>query len=180
MAEPAAGAVSAKERSVNQERAPKNLRELGELLAAIAICESAGGIGAIATSDGTKTWYPTLKKPSFNPPGWIFAPVWTILYALMGVSAWLLWKRRGDARVAQAGTLFAVQLALNTLWSFIFFKWRSPGWAFLEIITLWAAIAMTIRALWRISPLAGALMLPYLAWTSFAMLLNGRIWQLNR
>lgn len=165
---------------MNQDRAPKSLRELGELLAAIAICESAGGIGAIATREGTKTWYPTLKKPSFNPPSQVFAPVWTILYAMMGASTWLLWRRRDDERTALAGKLFALQLILNTLWSFIFFKWRSPGWAFLEIIVLWAAIVLTIRAAWKVSPLAGALLLPYLAWTSFAMLLNGRIWQLNR
>lgn len=165
---------------MRHDQAPKTLRELGELLAAIAICESAGGLGAIATSEGTRTWYPRLEKPSFNPPGWVFAPVWTILYAMMGVSGWLLWKRRDEDGAARAGALFAVQLALNTFWSFIFFKWRSPGWAFLEIIALWAAIALTIRALWRISPLAGALLLPYLAWTSFALLLNGRIWHLNR
>ena len=162
------------------EQMPRNLRELGEVLAAIAVCQSAGGLGAIATSDGMKTWYPRLEKPSFNPPGWVFGPVWTTLYAMMGVSGWLLWRRRDDHAAHRAGTRFAVQLMLNTLWSFIFFKWRSPGWAFLEIIALWAAIALTIRAAWRVSPLAGALLIPYLLWTSFALVLNGRIWQLNR
>jgi tryptophan-rich sensory protein len=159
---------------------PKNIRELGELLAAIAVCEVAGGLGAVATSEGIKTWYPRLEKPSFTPPGWVFGPVWTVLYALMGASGWLLWKRRDDERAMQAGKLFALQLMLNTLWSFIFFKWRSPGWALLEIVVLWCAILMTIRAAWRINPLAGALLVPYLLWTSFATLLNARVWQLNR
>src|SRR5687767_717080 len=107
---------------------PKNLKELGELLAAIAICESAGGLGAIATSEGTKTWYPGLKKPAFTPPSGVFGPVWTILYVLMGASGWLLWKRRDREGAALAGKLFALQLILNTLWSFVFFKWRSPKW----------------------------------------------------
>ncbi len=163
-----------------EDRMPRNLREFGEVLVAIAVCESAGGLGAIATKDGTKTWYPRLKKPSFNPPSWVFGPVWTTLYAMMGVSGWLLWRRREDEAAQRAGALFAVQLILNTLWSFIFFRWRSPGWAFLEVIVLWAAIVMTIRAAWRVDPLAGALLIPYLLWTSFALLLNGRIWQLNR
>src|SRR5687768_10549116 len=97
------------------EHVPENLRELGELLAAIAICESAGGLGAIATSEGTKTWYPRLEKPAFTPPGWVFGPIWTVLYALMGASGWLLWKRRDHEAAALAGKLFAVQLLLNTL-----------------------------------------------------------------
>ncbi len=162
------------------DRMPRNLRELGKVLAAIAVCQGAGGLGAIATKDGLKTWYPRLEKPSFNPPGWVFGPVWTILYAMMGVSGWLLWRRREDEAAQQPGALFGLQLILNTLWSFIFFKWRSPGWAFLEIIVLWAAILMTIRAAWRVDSVAGALLIPYLLWTSFALVLNGRIWQLNR
>jgi len=155
------------------------LKDYGGLIGAIALCEAAGGLGAIWTSKGVREWYPALEKPSFNPPSWLFGPVWSMLYALMGASAWLTW-RDGTARGAQSALrLFSIQLVLNTLWSFIFFRLRSPRWAFLEIIVLWAAIVMTLLSIWKISRLAGILFLPYLLWTSFAVLLNFRLWRLN-
>ncbi|HET8523719.1 MAG TPA: TspO/MBR family protein [Thermomicrobiales bacterium] len=160
---------------------PSNLREFGEILGAIGICEGAGGIGAIATSKGVKTWYPTLKKPSFNPPPGVFGPVWTLLYALMGSALYLVWKaRRGDRDEADAAArLFAVQLALNVLWSFIFFRFQKPGLALIEIVVLWIAIVKTVRAVFNVSSMAGWFMLPYLLWTSFAVALNFSIWRLN-
>ena len=126
------------------------------------------------------TWYPTLKKPSFTPPSWVFGPVWTTLYLLMGVSLYLI-RTRGTAAGAPgvAGKLFMLQLLLNALWSFIFFGLRSPGWALVEIVGLWAALMLTIRAVARVSRPAAVLLVPYLLWTSFALVLNAAIWRLN-
>ena len=161
-----------------QNEAP-SLKRYGGLIGAIALCEGAGGLGALWTADGVKSWYPQLEKPSFNPPSWVFGPVWTLLYALMGASAWLVWRTGDDERSARALRLFSIQLLLNTLWSFIFFRLRSPRWAFAEIVVLWLAIVMTLVAIWKVSRIAGLLFLPYLLWTSFALLLNFRIWRLN-
>jgi tryptophan-rich sensory protein len=146
----------------------------------VAICLLAGALGGWVTSQSVVEWYPTLNKPAWNPPAWIFAPVWTTLYVMMAVAAWLVWKkgRRGSgARLALA--LFFIQLALNCLWSFLFFGARSPGWALVDIVALLAALAATTWAFFHHSRLAGALMLPYLAWVSFAGFLNFTIWQLN-
>jgi tryptophan-rich sensory protein len=159
---------------------PHTLSEFGKLLGAIGICEGAGGIGAIATSAGVSTWYPTLQKPSFNPPPGLFGPVWTALYALMGGSLYLIWKaRERGSQVDAAEQLFAVQLALNVLWSFLFFRVQKPGLALVEIVVLWIAILKTTRAIFKVSSTAGWLMLPYLLWTSFAVVLNFSIWRLN-
>jgi tryptophan-rich sensory protein len=118
--------------------------------------------------------------PAFNPPSGIFAPVWTLLYALMGVALSLTWRRRPlDARAAPALRLFTLQLLLNALWSVIFFGLKSPRSAFIEIVVLWAAIILTIRAMYRVSRLGAVLLLPYLLWVSFAGLLNLAIWRLN-
>ena len=156
------------------------LRALRTLISAIVLCEGAGGLGAVVTSRAVTTWYPTLRKPAFNPPSGVFAPVWTLFYALMGVSLCLTWRRRPlDARAAPALRLFTLQLLLNALWSVIFFGLKSPRSAFIEIVVLWAAIILTIRAMYRVSRLGAVLLLPYLLWVSFAGLLNLAIWRLN-
>ena len=125
-------------------------------------------------------WYAQLKKPSWNPPGWIFGPVWTALYTMMAVAAWLVWRRGGWAVQRKALVWFLVQLVLNALWSPLFFGWKNPGLAFAEIVLLWLAILGTLLAFWKAHRAAGALLLPYLAWVSFAAVLNFTLWQLNR
>ena len=145
----------------------------------IAICLGAGALGAIATTPEIAGWYRTIAKPSWNPPDWIFGPVWTTLYILMAIAAWLVWRPAGFAAASTPLTLFAVQLMLNMAWSWVFFSLHQPGWAFGEIILLWLAIAATTVAFFRSSKIAGYLMLPYLAWVSFAAVLNFTIWRLN-
>jgi tryptophan-rich sensory protein len=160
--------------------APRTLGELAKLLAAIVACEAAGAIGALATGAAIDTWYRQIRKPSFTPPDWVFAPVWTVLYALMGVSLYLIWRAGARGRATgPALTLFAIQLVLNALWSFLFFRFRAPGVACVEIVVLWAAIALTMVAAFRLSRWAGLLLVPYLLWVGFAALLNGAIWRLN-
>jgi len=152
-----------------------------KLVVAVAIPLVVGGLSGAATARGVATWYPTLVKPSFNPPAWIFGPVWTLLYLMMGVAAFLVWREglaSDGVRIALA--VFGVQLALNGLWSILFFGLRSPGWAFVEILVLWLAIGATVWVFWRVVPAAGALLLPYWAWVTFATVLNGSIWTLNR
>jgi translocator protein len=124
-------------------------------------------------------WYQALEKPPWTPPGWLFGPVWTILYAMMGVAAWLVWRERGFSGAPAALGLFLLQLVLNAAWSWLFFGLRRPDLAALEILILWAAIAATIVAFWRVRPLAGWLLVPYLLWVSFAAALNVAIWRLN-
>ena len=159
-----------------------NAIRLPKLIAMVLVCEAAGGLGAIATSKSVSTWYPTLEKPSFNPPDWIFGPVWTTLYALMGVALYRVSEAQegepGVVRMAQV--LFGLQLGLNTLWSFLFFGRRSPLAALIEIVALWIAILATTLAFWRISRGAALLLLPYLAWVSFAAVLNFELWRRNR
>jgi len=152
-----------------------------KLVVAVAVPLAVGALSGFATARGVSIWYPTLVKPSFNPPAWVFGPVWTVLYVMMGVAAFLIWKTGLETDgVKLALTLFAVQLALNGLWSILFFGMRSPGLALVEIVLLWLAIVGTIWSFWRVEPLAGALLLPYWAWVSFASVLNGSLWWLNR
>jgi len=125
-------------------------------------------------------WYNALAKPSWNPPNFVFAPVWTALYVLMAVAAWLVWRRAGFTGARAALTLFIVQLALNALWSYLFFGAHRPDLAFMEILVLWALILVTAVLFWREVQLAGLLMLPYLAWVGFASFLNFTLWQMNR
>jgi tryptophan-rich sensory protein len=151
-----------------------------KLIVAIIISELAGVIGSFFTASSIPTWYTNITKPSFNPPSWIFGPVWTTLYALMGISAFLIWKKgldRKDVKIALG--IFLGQLTLNALWSIIFFGLQSPGAAFVEIIFLWIAILVTIIAFAKISRLAAWLLVPYILWVSFAGYLNFSIWQLN-
>lgn len=121
-------------------------------------------------------WYTGLEKPSFNPPSWVFGPVWTLLYILMGTAAWLIWKKGGPAPLIY---LFFFQLVLNALWSYLFFGANRPDLAFYEIILLWTAILVMMALFWRRSATAGALILPYLLWVSFASVLNHSLWKLN-
>lgn len=124
-------------------------------------------------------WYRALDKPPWTPPGWVFGPAWTLLYLSMGVAAWLVWRERGVQRAALPLAVFGLQLVLNGLWSWLFFGLRRPGLALAEIAVLWAAIAATVAVFWGVRPLAGALLLPYLGWVTFATALNAEIWRRN-
>ena len=125
------------------------------------------------------TWYASLVKPSWNPPNAIFGPVWTVLYALMGISAWLVWKKAGFNGAGAALILFVVQLVLNALWSYLFFGLHRPDMAFLDIIALWAAVLVVAALFWRVDRIAGGLMVPYVVWVTFASYLNYVLWRLN-
>lgn len=150
------------------------------LVSFIAVSQLAGLIGAIFTASSIPTWYADLIKPDLAPPNWVFGPVWTTLFVLMGVAAWLVWREGWSKReVKVALGWFGCQLALNTLWSIIFFGLQSPGMALIEIGCLWLAIAVTIRSFYRVSVGAAWLLVPYLAWVSFAAYLNYMIWMLN-
>jgi benzodiazapine receptor len=146
------------------------------LLAAFA----AAGLGGYATAESVTTWYPTLIKPSWNPPAWIFGPVWTLLYVLMSVAAWRIWLRRDRPDADRALALFFIQLGLNALWSVLFFGLQSPGLALIDVIILWLLLFSIRRRFRSIDPIAGWLWLPYLLWVSFATVLNATIVWLNR
>lgn len=151
-----------------------------KLIAAIAFSELAGIVGSVFTVSSVASWYPGLVKPAVNPPAWVFGPVWAVLYALMGIAAFLVWKKgleRRDVKIALG--IFLGQLVLNTLWSIIFFGLRSPGGALVEIAFLWLAILATIIAFAKISRPAAWLLAPYILWVSFAAYLNYSIWILN-
>jgi tryptophan-rich sensory protein len=151
-----------------------------KLLAAVAVCELAGVAGSAFTAPAIAGWYAGIAKPELAPPNWVFAPVWTALYALMGVAAFLVWKKGlGRPGVRAALALFGAQLALNVSWSAVFFGLRAPGGAFAVIALLWAAILATIVAFGRLSRPAAWLLAPYLLWVSFAGYLNLMIWRLN-
>ena len=145
----------------------------------IGVCLGAGGLGAIATTPEIDGWYRTLAKPTWNPPDSVFGPVWTTLFILMAIAAWLVWQREGFKAAALPMTLFGVQLVLNVSWSWVFFGMHQPGWAFVEIVILWLAIVATTAAFFRRSQIAGCLLVPYLGWVSFAAVLNFTIWRLN-
>ncbi|MBU6431266.1 MAG: tryptophan-rich sensory protein [Patescibacteria group bacterium] len=152
-----------------------------KLIIAIAISELAGIVGSLFTMPAIRSgWYATLAKPALNPPSWIFGPVWTMLYLLMGVSVFLAWKKGFERREVKISLMvFDTQLLLNVFWSIIFFGWQSPGWAFAEIIFLWLAIIATIIVFAKISRPAAWLLVPYVIWVSFAGYLNFSIWILN-
>lgn len=149
------------------------------LLVSIVTCFGAAAIGGLATTQGLDAWYATLAKPTWNPPNWIFAPVWTLLYLMMSVSVWMVWRGGGFGIAKWAIVCFGIQLALNSFWSVLFFGWQQPGWAALEIIALWIAIAITIWLFRKHSSVAAALLIPYLLWVSFATILNWTIWSMN-
>ena len=156
------------------------LTEILKLLICIIICESAGFIGSIFTTSAIPGWYAALVKPSFTLPNRVFAPVWSGLYLLMGISVFLVWRKGLDNHLVNSGLrIFILQLILNTLWSFLFFGLKSPFLGFLEIVLLWIAIVLTILSFFRVSKLAGILLLPYILWVTFAAILNFSIWRLN-
>ena len=144
----------------------------------LVICFAAAAIGA-AASIQAGTFYAQIIRPDWAPPGALFGPVWTVLYTLMGISAWLVWRKGGYRTVLVALKLFFIQLAINALWSWLFFAWRLGAMAFVDIVLLLVLIVATIVAFWRYSRLAGALLVPYLLWVGFASVLNYSIWQLN-
>ncbi|HLT99427.1 MAG TPA: TspO/MBR family protein [Burkholderiaceae bacterium] len=144
-------------------------------LLATFVAAAIGGAASIQAGE----FYRQLIRPEWAPPPSVFGPVWTTLYALMGVAAWLVWREQGYRESRNALNLFLVQLALNALWSWLFFGWHLGGLAFAEVILLWASILATLICFWRVKPLAGVLLIPYLAWVSFATVLNYSIWQLN-
>ncbi len=157
-----------------------SLKKLGQLIIAIGACEFAGAVGSLFTFNAISGWYSTLQKPVLNPPSWIFAPVWTTLYALMGISAFLVYQKGWQRKeVKRALGIFGIQLFLNVIWSIIFFGLHLSGLALIDIVLLWIAILITIIAFTKISKPAAWLLLPYLVWVSFATYLNFAIFYLN-
>jgi benzodiazapine receptor len=147
----------------------------------VAVCVTLGYLSGMVTRDSINTWYPTLTKPVFNPPNWIFAPVWTLLYIMMGIAAGLVWTSNSDHKaIRKALGFFAIQFGLNVLWSYLFFGLHNPLLALAEIILLWLMIWETYSQFKKIDKLASYLLIPYLAWVSFATILNASIWWLNR
>jgi benzodiazapine receptor len=140
----------------------------------LVLCFGSAAIGAWFRPGA---WYAGLRKPSWNPPNWVFAPVWTALYAMMAVAAWLVWQRVGLSREC---ALFLLQLALNAAWTWLFFGLKRPALALADIVVLWMAIGATLVAFWHVRSLAGLLLAPYLAWVTFATALNAAVWWLNK
>jgi benzodiazapine receptor len=155
--------------------------DIVSLVVAVVIPLVVGGLGGAATAPSIPAWYQGLNKPTWNPPNWVFGPVWTLLYILMGIAAWLVWRRGWDnPQVQVALAIFGIQLLLNLFWSLIFFGLHSPGWAVLEIVALWGFILATIVLFYRLESAAGLLLIPYQLWVTFAAALNAAVWQLNR
>ena len=153
-------------------------KQIVGLVAWLAVSFLAAAVGA-AASVRAGSFYTQLVRPDWAPPPELFGPVWTVLYALMGIAAWLVWRVGGFRAARTALTLFLLQLAVNALWSWLFFAWHQGALAFADIVLLCVLVAATLIAFWRIRALAGALLIPYLAWVSFAGVLNYRVWQLN-
>ena len=145
----------------------------------IGLCFGAAALGSWLGGDGLQSFYPSLRKPTWTPPGWLFGPVWTLLYILMGVAAWRIWSQFGWRGARVPLTLFLVQLVLNALWTPAFFGLRRPDLGLVVILLLWAVLAATTIAFGRSDRRAGLLLLPYLAWVSFAAVLNFELWRLN-
>jgi tryptophan-rich sensory protein len=151
-----------------------------KLISCILICELAGILGTIFTSPSIPTWYRTLQRPSLSPPNWVFGPVWTILFLLMGIAAYLVWQKGlAKKQVQTALVLFIIQLVLNTYWSIIFFGLHNLRGALIEIVFLWFAILLTVVSFYKISKTAAYLLIPYILWVSFAIYLTYSIWLLN-
>ena len=139
-----------------------------------------GSLSGLANIGSLDTWYAQLNKPSFNPPGYLFGPVWTVLYLLMGVSLYLVWKSPDGKLRTNALVVFGLQMLLNFAWSFIFFYFHRPGWAMIDIIALWVFIVVMIFIFYQINKVAALIQIPYLLWVSFASVLNAAIWMLNK
>lgn len=156
------------------------MKKLLKLIFCIIVCELAGGVGAIFTTPAIQGWYQTIQKPAFNPPNWIFGPVWTFLFFLMGVSLYLILEKGiSDQKVKRGLLIFIGQFILNIAWSFLFFKFERPFYALIEIIVLWFGILVTIIQFRKIDKRAAYLLWPYLLWVAFATILNFSIWRLN-
>ena len=149
------------------------------LVVFIFICLAVSAIGGWITSTSVGNWYQTLKKPAFNPPDWLFGPVWTVLYLFIAIAGWRVWCKKDDPRRSTALSAYTVQLGLNLAWSFVFFGLKNLGLAFFEICLLAISIAVTMVLFWRIDRIAGGLFLPYLLWVSYAALLNFAIWSMK-
>ena len=145
----------------------------------IAVCFAAAALGSMFTTPEIAGWYARLNKPGWTPPNWVFGPVWSTLYLMMAVAAWLVWREHGVRGAVVPLVLFAAQLLLNTLWSILFFGLHRVGLALADIVLLWGAILVTMLAFWRVSPLACWLLLPYLLWVTYASALNFSIWRMN-
>ncbi len=157
---------------------PDRVRQLASLAGWILLCMAAGAIGALATSTAVRDWYPGLAKPPGNPPSWVFGPVWTVLYVLMGIAGWRFARHQSAGR--RLGLIcFGVQLTLNSVWSLLFFGLRMPLVAMVDIVVLWLVIGVTLRLFWQVDRVAGGLLIPYLAWVTFAIWLNAGIVYLN-
>jgi tryptophan-rich sensory protein len=157
------------------------MKRATKIIILIAVCLGIGYASSIVTQTGIETWYPTIEKPSFNPPNWLFGPVWTALYICIAVAGGIIWDKIDTHPLAKKALLFfAIQLLLNSLWSFLFFGLKNPLIALIEIILLLLIIYETYMLFSKINKVAGYLFIPYLLWVSFAMFLNGSIWWLNR
>lgn len=179
------------------------MKKISKLLISLSVCLFSGAVGSVFTTPAIGNWYYFLDKPSFSPPNWIFAPAWTTLYILMGISLYLVWSKNWEINVSQKDeeakvwnkiskkllvgswreenviAIFALQLILNILWSVVFFGLKSPGLAFFEILMLWFAILYMIVNFYRVSKTAALLQIPYIVWVSFAAFLNYSVWMLN-
>jgi benzodiazapine receptor len=153
-------------------------RQIMGLVGWLIVSFAASAVGAVASIQA-KSFYSQLAQPAWAPPPWLFGPVWTVLYALMAIAAWLVWRSGGFRTNRIALSLFLVQLVLNALWSWFFFAWHRGALAFADIVLLWILIVVTLVSFWRVRPLAGAILIPYLLWVSFASVLNYSVWQLN-
>jgi translocator protein len=156
-----------------------NTSTILKLLGAILLPLAVGAIAGRFTAQAVPDWYASLNKPSFSPPNWVFGPVWTALYILMGISMFLIWKLPASTERNLALTVFLLQLALNFGWSFFFFYFKMPGLALIEIIILWSSIIIMLFLFYRLKPLAAYMNIPYLLWVSFASILNGAYYRLN-
>jgi translocator protein len=155
------------------------MKNILKLIASVVISQAAGAIGSLFTVQNIPTWYAGLNKPSFNPPNYIFGPVWISLYFLMGIAFFLVWKKAETHNIRVPAALFIVQLVLNALWSILFFGMKNPALGFIEIIIMWIFIVLCILKFYPVSKTAAWLMIPYLLWVSFAAVLNFKIWMLN-
>jgi translocator protein len=156
------------------------MKDIVKLLVSVVVCLAAGFIGSIFTNANIPTWYAALKKPSFAPPNWVFAPVWTALFVLMGIAVYLVWRQGFNTPVVKTALIiFIVQLIFNMLWSLVFFTLKSPLFGFVVIIILWFLILATIIYFSNVSKVAGILLVPYIVWVSFASILNFMLWRLN-
>lgn len=157
------------------------MKDIVKLLISIIICQAVGFIGSLFTTPNIPTWYATLKKPGFAPPNWLFAPVWTILFLLMGIAFYLVWRQGwNNPPVKSAMIIFIVHFVVNILWSAVFFGLKSPLAGFFVIVTLWFLILLTIIYFTNVSKIAGILFIPYLLWVSFASVLNFMLYKINR